>query len=140
MRGIVAASNVDVGDRQPWSKIGREIGKPTDMFSFGLIMLEIAANVKLPENGTTWAGLREGDFSEVPVLTQDAGAIIEWTIAFLFTFYLLTFFYDLLNSNRYPNATSEGLVEGGAPHGQGSRLYRPSYEPTGPAMCERPGM
>ncbi|KAK6951187.1 hypothetical protein Daesc_007718 [Daldinia eschscholtzii] len=53
-----------------------EIGKPTDMFSFGLIMLEIAANVKLPENGTTWAGLREGDFSEVPVLTQDAGAIM----------------------------------------------------------------
>ncbi|KAI1657366.1 hypothetical protein F4813DRAFT_396513 [Daldinia decipiens] len=52
-----------------------EIGKPTDMFSFGLIMLEIAANVKLPENGTTWAGLREGDFSEVPTLTQDAGAI-----------------------------------------------------------------
>ncbi|KAI8961004.1 hypothetical protein F5Y11DRAFT_367056 [Daldinia sp. FL1419] len=52
-----------------------EIGKHTDMFSFGLIMLEIAANVKLPENGTTWAGLREGDFSEVPVLTQDAGAI-----------------------------------------------------------------
>ncbi|KAI5861232.1 kinase-like protein [Durotheca rogersii] len=53
-----------------------EIDKPADIFSFGLIMLEIAANVKLPENGTTWTSLREGDFSEVPVLTQDAAAIV----------------------------------------------------------------
>ncbi|KAI0009908.1 hypothetical protein F4779DRAFT_334503 [Xylariaceae sp. FL0662B] len=53
-----------------------EIDKPADVFSFGLILLEIAANVKLPENGATWTALREGDFSEVPTLTQDATAIL----------------------------------------------------------------
>ncbi|OTB08955.1 hypothetical protein M426DRAFT_129707 [Hypoxylon sp. CI-4A] len=52
-----------------------EIGQGADVFSFGLIMLEIAANVKLPENGATWTALREGDFTEIPVLTQEAGAI-----------------------------------------------------------------
>lgn len=52
-----------------------EIDKPADIFSLGLIMLEIAANVKLPENGATWTALREGDFSEVPTLTQDATAV-----------------------------------------------------------------
>ena len=52
-----------------------EIDKPADIFSLGLIMLEIAANVKLPENGATWTALREGDFTEVPTLTQDATAI-----------------------------------------------------------------
>lgn len=52
-----------------------DIDKPADIFSFGLIMLEIAANVKLPDNGATWTALREGDFSEVPTLTQDASAI-----------------------------------------------------------------
>ncbi|KAJ8108433.1 hypothetical protein ONZ43_g6428 [Nemania bipapillata] len=47
-----------------------EIDTPVDIFSLGLIMLEIAANVKLPENGATWTALREDDFSEIPVLTQ----------------------------------------------------------------------
>jgi mitosis inhibitor protein kinase SWE1 len=47
-----------------------EIDRPVDIFSLGLIMLEIAANVKLPENGATWTALREDDFSEIPVLTQ----------------------------------------------------------------------
>ncbi|KAI1140557.1 hypothetical protein F5Y05DRAFT_321999 [Hypoxylon sp. FL0543] len=53
-----------------------EIGQPADVFSFGLIMLEIAANVKLPENGATWTGLREGDFSEIPLLTQGTTAVV----------------------------------------------------------------
>ncbi|CAJ2502517.1 Uu.00g099110.m01.CDS01 [Anthostomella pinea] len=48
-----------------------EIGCSADIFSFGLIMLEIAANVQLPENGATWTALREGDFDEVPTLTQE---------------------------------------------------------------------
>ncbi|KAI1389937.1 uncharacterized protein F4822DRAFT_218926 [Hypoxylon trugodes] len=52
-----------------------EMGQPADVFSFGLIMLEIAANVKLPENGATWTGLREGDFSEIPTLTQETAPI-----------------------------------------------------------------
>jgi mitosis inhibitor protein kinase SWE1 len=66
------------GDREYLAPevIRGEIGKPADIFSLGLIMLEIAANVKLPENGATWTALREGDFGEVPVLTQDASAIL----------------------------------------------------------------
>ncbi|KAI0015125.1 hypothetical protein F4780DRAFT_787430 [Xylariomycetidae sp. FL0641] len=48
-----------------------DVDQPADVFSLGLITLEIAANVKLPENGATWTALREGDFSEVPTLTQD---------------------------------------------------------------------
>ncbi|KAI1355244.1 hypothetical protein F5Y01DRAFT_201758 [Xylaria sp. FL0043] len=52
-----------------------EIDTPVDVFSLGLIMLEIAANVKLPENGATWTALREDDFSEIPVLTQVGGIV-----------------------------------------------------------------
>ncbi|KAI1154613.1 hypothetical protein F4825DRAFT_448368 [Nemania diffusa] len=52
-----------------------EIDTPLDIFSLGLIMLEIAANVKLPENGATWTALREDDFSEIPVLTQIGDAV-----------------------------------------------------------------
>ncbi|KAK8068113.1 Bcswe1 [Apiospora saccharicola] len=53
-----------------------EIEKPADVFSLGLIMLEIAANVKLPDNGATWTALRKDDFSEVPLLTQDANSVV----------------------------------------------------------------
>ncbi|KAI2640133.1 hypothetical protein GGS21DRAFT_487875 [Xylaria nigripes] len=52
-----------------------EIDTPVDIFSLGLIMLEIAANVKLPENGATWTALREDDFSEIPVLTEVGNAV-----------------------------------------------------------------
>jgi mitosis inhibitor protein kinase SWE1 len=40
-----------------------------DIFSLGLITLEAAANVVLPDNGPTWLALRSGDLSEVPSLT-----------------------------------------------------------------------
>jgi mitosis inhibitor protein kinase SWE1 len=53
-----------------------EIDKPADIFSLGLILLEIAANVKLPENGATWTALREGDFNEIPPLTPDADVVL----------------------------------------------------------------
>ncbi|KAH8685919.1 hypothetical protein BGZ60DRAFT_426380 [Tricladium varicosporioides] len=59
------------GDRE---YIGPEIlegiyDKPSDIFALGLIMLEIAGNVQLPENGPTWMRLRSGDMSDVPSLT-----------------------------------------------------------------------
>ena len=59
------------GDRE---YIGPEILEgifepPADIFAFGLIMLEIAANVQLPDNGPSWMKLRSGDFSDVPSLT-----------------------------------------------------------------------
>jgi mitosis inhibitor protein kinase SWE1 len=66
------------GDREylAFEVLRGEIDKPADVFSLGLIMLEIAANVKLPDNGATWTALRKGDFGEVPVLTQDANTVL----------------------------------------------------------------
>ncbi|EGX95626.1 Protein kinase-like domain [Cordyceps militaris CM01] len=46
-----------------------QVGQPADVFSLGLIILEVAANVVLPPNGPTWIALRSGDLSEVPSLT-----------------------------------------------------------------------
>ena len=62
------------GDR---GYIGPEIlkgkfDKPADIFAFGLIMLEIAGNVRLPENGASWQRLRSGDMSDVPSLTSSS--------------------------------------------------------------------
>ena len=59
------------GDRE---YIGPEIllgqyDKPADVFALGLIMVEIAGNVQLPDNGPSWLRLRSGDISDVPSLT-----------------------------------------------------------------------
>lgn len=59
------------GDRE---YIGPEIlmgryDKPADIFALGLITLETAGNVELPDNGTSWQKLRNGDLSDVPSLT-----------------------------------------------------------------------
>jgi mitosis inhibitor protein kinase SWE1 len=67
------------GDRE---YIGPEIlmgqyDKPADVFALGLIMLEIAANVSLPDNGPTWQRLRSGDISEIPSLTWSQGSSVE---------------------------------------------------------------
>jgi mitosis inhibitor protein kinase SWE1 len=63
------------GDRK---YIGPEIllgqyDKPADVFAIGLIMLEIAGNVQLPNNGAIWQRLRSGDMSDVPSLSWSAG-------------------------------------------------------------------
>ncbi|GAB1315146.1 mitosis inhibitor protein kinase swe1 [Madurella fahalii] len=66
------------GDRE---YIGPEIllgqyDKPADIFALGLIILEIACNVFLPDNGPVWQALRSGDLSIVPALTcGEAGAV-----------------------------------------------------------------
>ncbi|KAL8726894.1 MAG: hypothetical protein Q9181_005892 [Wetmoreana brouardii] len=62
------------GDRE---YIGPEIlrgqfDKPADVFALGLIMLEIAGNVMLPDNGASWQRLRAGDMSDVPSLTSSS--------------------------------------------------------------------
>ncbi|KAH0355662.1 kinase-like protein, partial [Aureobasidium melanogenum] len=59
------------GDRE---YIGPEVlsgkfDKPADIFSLGMIMLEIAGNIVLPDNGLHWQRLRSGDLSDVPSLT-----------------------------------------------------------------------
>lgn len=68
------------GDRE---YIGPEIlmgryDKPADIFALGLILLEIAANVMLPDNGASWQRLRNGDMSDVPSLSwsSDAGYVL----------------------------------------------------------------
>ena len=58
------------GDRE---YIGPEIlmgkyDKPADIFALGLIMLETAGNVELPDNGVSWQKLRNGDMSDVSQL------------------------------------------------------------------------
>ncbi|CAK7272368.1 mitosis inhibitor protein kinase swe1 [Sporothrix epigloea] len=51
--------------------------KPADVFALGLIVLEIACNVFLPDNGPIWVALREGDMSVVPSLTTgEADALV----------------------------------------------------------------
>jgi mitosis inhibitor protein kinase SWE1 len=60
------------GDRE---YIGPEIllgqfDKPADIYALGLIVLEIACNSFLPDNGPTWMALRAGDMSVVPSLTS----------------------------------------------------------------------
>jgi len=42
-----------------------------DIFSLGLVILEIAANIILPENGTPWKKLRSGDLSDAGKLSSD---------------------------------------------------------------------
>ncbi|CAI5757002.1 unnamed protein product [Candida verbasci] len=42
-----------------------------DIFSLGLIILEIAANIILPDNGTPWRKLRSGDLSDAGQLSSD---------------------------------------------------------------------
>jgi len=59
------------GDRE---YIGPEIlsgrfDKPADIFALGMIMLEIAGNIVLPDNGASWQRLRAGDLSDLPSLT-----------------------------------------------------------------------
>ena len=67
------------GDRE---YIGPEIlmgkfDKPADVFALGLIMLEIAGNVELLDNGPSWQELRMGDMSDVPSLTwSDGGSTV----------------------------------------------------------------
>lgn len=55
------------GDREyiaPEVLLG-ECDKPSDIFALGLMMLEIAGNIVLPDNGTAWQKLRSGDLSDV---------------------------------------------------------------------------
>lgn len=48
-----------------------------DIFSLGLMTLEAAANVALPDNGPTWVNLRSGDLREVPSLTWTPSVEVE---------------------------------------------------------------
>ncbi|KAK9467876.1 kinase-like domain-containing protein [Lipomyces arxii] len=66
------------GDREyiaPEVLARQEYSKPADVFSFGLVMLEIAANIVLPDNGLPWHKLRSGDLSDAGRLSSSSGDI-----------------------------------------------------------------
>jgi len=57
-----------------------------DIFSCGLILVEIAANIVLPDNGTSWQKLRSGDFTDAgrlssSDLTELGGSLFSMTSA-----------------------------------------------------------
>ena len=69
---ITTTGGVDTeGDREYMAPemLESKAGPAADIFSLGLMILETAANVVLPENGPSWVRLRSGDLSEVPSLT-----------------------------------------------------------------------
>lgn len=69
---VTSTEGVDVeGDREYMAPemLKGNVNGSADIFSLGLIILEAAANVVLPDNGPTWIALRSGDLSEVPSLT-----------------------------------------------------------------------
>lgn len=56
------------GDREylaPEVMFESKYGRPADMFSLGLILLEAACSVEIPDNGEPWHKLRNDDFSDV---------------------------------------------------------------------------
>ncbi|KAK9476509.1 kinase-like domain-containing protein [Lipomyces japonicus] len=64
------------GDREyiaPEVLASQEYSKPADIFSFGLMMLETAANIVLPDNGLPWHKLRSGDLSDAGRLSSSSG-------------------------------------------------------------------
>jgi len=66
------------GDREyiaPEILLG-QFDKPADIFALGLIMLETACNVFLPDNGPSWQALRSGDLSSVGTLTGGEASVV----------------------------------------------------------------
>lgn len=56
------------GDREyiaPEVIFESKYGKPADLFALGLILLEAACSVEIPDNGEPWHKLRSDDFSDV---------------------------------------------------------------------------
>ncbi|KAI9592575.1 kinase-like domain-containing protein [Syncephalis fuscata] len=54
------------GDREYMAPeiLNGQYDRPADIFSLGLIVLEMAINVVMPDNGVAWQKLRSNDFSD----------------------------------------------------------------------------
>jgi mitosis inhibitor protein kinase SWE1 len=75
---------IDVeGDREYMAPemLKGKAGPSADIFSVGLMILETAANVMLPDNGPSWVRLRSGDLSEVPSLTWTPSSEVQQDVA-----------------------------------------------------------
>lgn len=74
-----AAQGIDgEGDREYIAPeiLRGQYDKPADIFALGLVILEIACNVVMPDNGPVWVALRNGDLSMLARLTcGEAGAL-----------------------------------------------------------------
>ena len=59
---------VEEGDRiyMPPEILQNIYGKHCDVFSFGLMLVEIISNCSLPDQGDVWTKLRQGNFDDVP--------------------------------------------------------------------------
>ncbi|KAL1915355.1 uncharacterized protein VTP21DRAFT_6813 [Calcarisporiella thermophila] len=66
------------GDREYMAPeiLSGQYDKPADVFSLGLIMLEVAADIVLPDHGPEWQKLRQGDFSGVAFPMMSNGKIL----------------------------------------------------------------
>lgn len=74
-----ATGETEEGDREYMAPevLGGRVTQSADTFSLGLMTLEAAANVVLPNNGTVWANLRSGDLSDVPSLTWNPSSDVQ---------------------------------------------------------------
>lgn len=63
--------------------ISRHVYAPAaDIFSCGLILLEVAANIVLPDNGASWQKLRSGDMTDAGRLSSgDLAAMVHSSIS-----------------------------------------------------------
>ncbi|KAI9137202.1 kinase-like domain-containing protein, partial [Paraphysoderma sedebokerense] len=60
----------------------QQYDKPADIFSLGLIMLEIITNSVLPDRGESYQRLRRGDLSDfLPQFPADSSQLLQSTIA-----------------------------------------------------------
>ncbi|KAI8360920.1 kinase-like domain-containing protein [Choanephora cucurbitarum] len=90
--GISVQTPVDMrwvkgeGDRRYMAPdlLREDFDKPADIFSLGLILLELATGIVLPGTGESWEMLRVGDFSKqktaMSKLSSKMGQMIEWLL------------------------------------------------------------
>ncbi|KAI8639129.1 kinase-like domain-containing protein [Parasitella parasitica] len=90
--GISVQTPVDMrwvkgeGDRRYMAPdlLRENFDKPADIFSLGLILLELATGVVLPGTGESWEMLRLGDFSQqksaLSKLSLEMSEMIEWLL------------------------------------------------------------
>lgn len=89
------------GDREyiaPEIITRQEYDKPADIFSLGLILVEIAANIVLPDNGFAWQKLRSGDLTDAGRLSSSDLTELSYSIS----------------ETKFPDWTPSFLVDGSA--------------------------
>ncbi|KAI8890524.1 kinase-like protein [Backusella circina FSU 941] len=74
------------GDRRYMAPdlLREQFDKPADIFSLGMILLELATGIVLPDEGESWENLRLGDFSEMEssllLVPEEMSNMIKWLL------------------------------------------------------------